>query len=83
MVFVNRVVTVHWVAPHKVAEAEVDPDIIVLSESDDVLTASFDQGRRIPVSLENVVLLEVNMDWVRPITSPLRVPKSRRYCALP
>ncbi len=69
VVFVNRVVTVHRVAPGKVAEAEVNLHVVILAESDDVLAASLDQRRRVPVALENLVLLEVNVDWVRPIKS--------------
>ena len=74
VVFVNRVVTVHWIASGEVAEAEVNLDIVVLTKSDDVLAAALDQGWRISVSFENLVLLEMNMDWVRPIKSAFELP---------
>ena len=42
VVFVNRVVTVHRVAPGEVAEAEVNLHLVILSESDDVFATALD-----------------------------------------
>jgi hypothetical protein len=42
VVFVNGVVTVHWVSAYKVAEAEVDLDVVVFTQSDDILATSLD-----------------------------------------
>src|ERR1051325_3855179 len=74
VVFVNNVVAVHRVAPHEVAEPEVERDVVILTESYDVLAAALDQRRRVPVAVEHLEFLEMNMDWVRPIKSALELP---------
>ena len=40
VVFVNRVVTVKWIAPDEIAEPEEQFDVIVLSQPHGVLAAS-------------------------------------------
>ncbi len=83
VVFVNRVVTVHRVAPREIAEAEINLYVIVLAKSDDVLAASFDQRRCLTVSFENLVFLEVNVDRMRPIESALEFPNLCRVALHP
>src|SRR5688572_19145738 len=78
MIFVNRVVTVHRITSDKVAEAEVDPNIVSLAQSDNVLASALDQRGRISVSLQNLMFLEVNMNWMRPIASALEFPDLSR-----
>src|SRR5687768_4794569 len=78
VVFVNRVVAVHRVTSDKVAEPEVDLYVVTLAESYNVLTAALDQRGCVPVALENLVFLEVNMDWVRPIKSTFEIPNLGR-----
>ena len=77
VVLVNRVVAVHRVAPHKIAEAEINSHIIVFTEPYDILSASFDQRRRIAVARENLVLLKVDVDRMGPIESAFELPNLR------
>src|SRR4030095_16880232 len=74
VVFVNRVVTVHRVTSHKVTEAEIDLYIVILAYSYDVLAPSLNKSRLVPVSLEDLVLLEVDVDRMGPIKSALELP---------
>lgn len=77
VVFVNRIVTVHRVTAHEVAEPEVDLDVVILTESYDVFASAFDQRWLVPISFENLVLLEVNVDRMGPIESALELPNLR------
>ena len=73
----------HRVAPHKIAEAEINSHIIVFTESYDILSASFDQRRRIAVARENLVLLKVDVDRMGPIESAFELPNLRRVALDP
>ena len=83
VVLVNRVVAMHRVAPHKIAEAEINSYIIVFTESYDILSASFDQRRRVAVARENLVLLKVDVDRMGPIESAFELPNLRRVALDP
>ena len=78
VIFMNRVVAVHRVTAGEVAEAEVDIYIVILAEPDDVLAPSLNQGWCVPVAAENLMLFEVNVDWVRPVKSALELPNLGR-----
>src|SRR4030095_11358269 len=74
VVLVNRIVAVHGVAPHEIAEAEEQFDVVVLSQPDDILTAPLDRSRRVPVAADDLELLEVNVDRVLPVKAALQIP---------
>ena len=80
VVFVNHVVAVHWVAPHEVAEAEEQFDVIVLSQPHDILAAPLDCRRRVSVSADDLMLFEVNVDRVLPVKAALQIPC---FCRVP
>ena len=77
VVFVNRVVAVHGVAPDEVAEAEEQFDIVVLSQPHDILAAPLDCGRRVAVATDDLVFFEVNVNGVLPVKAALQVPLLR------
>src|ERR1700689_566838 len=69
VVFVNYVVAVNWILAHPVAEAEEDLHTFVRVYLHNVLSRVLNgQGRRQSVTREDLVLLKMNMDWVRPIS---------------
>src|SRR5688572_26832072 len=77
VVLVNRVVAVHRVAPDEVSEAEEYLYIVAIAQPHHVLAPPFDLRRQIPVALDDLVLLEVNVDRVLPVTTPFKLPDLR------
>src|SRR6185369_13310927 len=78
MVFMDHVVAMHRIAPYKVAETEEQLDVIVLSQPHDVLAASLDRCRRVSVSADNLVFLEMNVYGMFPVKAALQIPRFRR-----
>src|SRR5262249_53874614 len=69
VVFVDSVVTVHWIAAKKIAEAEKQFDLGIVLQPDYVFSTRLDQRttrRRRSVDQQCLELFEVNMDGMLP-----------------
>ena len=83
VVFVNRVVAVHRIAPDEITETEEQFNVIVLAEPHDILAASLDCRGRVSVSADDLMFFEVNVDRVLPVKPALEIPRFRRVALHP
>ena len=73
VVLVNRVVAVHRVAPDEVSEAEEKCNVVAISQPHDILAAPFNFNRQVPVALDDLMLFEVNVDRMLPVTTAFKL----------